>query len=229
MASGMFEPFETRVIRELLPQIDIFINVGANIGYYCCHALSLGKPTIAVEPITSNLQYLLNNVKSNGWDKQIQVFPVALGESHNVLDIWGVGTAASLIKGWGSNPKQYPTRVPVLTLDKILGEDIIGKKALILIDVEGAEYLVLKGAIETLQNTPKPIWIIEITTTEHQPTEVVTNPHFKKTFELFFNLGYRAFTVEENPREIFKRDVNEIIANKISPGVHNFVFRSKHN
>ena len=229
MASGSFEPLETNVIRELLPHIDIFINVGANIGYYCCHALSLNKPTIAVEPIPNNLKYLLDNVKSNGWDKQIEIFPVALGESHNVLDIWGVGTAASLVKGWGFNSEKYATRVPILTLDRVLGKKIVGKKSLILIDVEGAEFLVLKGAIESLQNNPKPIWMIEITTTEHQPAKIGANPYFADTFKLFFNYGYKAYTVEENPKEICMCDIDTIISNKLNMNVYNFVFRSESN
>jgi len=225
MASGTFEPVETQIIQELLPQIDIFINVGANIGYYCCHALSLGKPTIAIEPIPNNLQYLLNNVKSNGWDKKIEVFPVALGESSNVLDIWGAGTAASLIKGWGSNSEKYATRVPILTLDRVLGKRIVGKKALILIDVEGAEYLVLKGAIEALQNNPKPIWMIEITTTEHQPAKIGTNPYFVETFKLFFDYGYKAFTVEEISKEITMDEITAIATTQSKPNTHNFIFR----
>ncbi|MFO1422288.1 MAG: hypothetical protein U1F70_01345 [Candidatus Competibacteraceae bacterium] len=59
MASGEFEPLETRLVRDLLGEVDLLVNVGANIGYYCCHALSLGKPVIAMEPIARNLRYLL--------------------------------------------------------------------------------------------------------------------------------------------------------------------------
>lgn len=55
MSSGKFEPEETRVVRDCLQDVDVLVNVGANIGYYCCHALSLGKPVIAVEPIARNL------------------------------------------------------------------------------------------------------------------------------------------------------------------------------
>ncbi len=41
MAEGTFEPEETHLVRELLQEVDILINIGANIGYYCCHALSI--------------------------------------------------------------------------------------------------------------------------------------------------------------------------------------------
>lgn len=45
MAAGTFEPAETQLVRELLQQVDILVNVGANVGYYyyCCHALSMRK------------------------------------------------------------------------------------------------------------------------------------------------------------------------------------------
>ena len=42
MADGSFEPDETKVVRKLLTDVDVLVNVGANVGYYCCHALSMG-------------------------------------------------------------------------------------------------------------------------------------------------------------------------------------------
>jgi len=46
----------------------------------CCHALSLGKRVIAVEPIARNVYYLLKNLRDNGWANQAEVYPVALGQ-----------------------------------------------------------------------------------------------------------------------------------------------------
>lgn len=89
MAAGIFEPQETQLVRDLLTEVDLLINVGANVGYYCCHALSLGKPVIAVEPIARNLHYLLKNIRNNGWATQAQVYPVAVGRSTDILEMWG--------------------------------------------------------------------------------------------------------------------------------------------
>ena len=36
MEQGTFEPEETEVVKQILQHVDVFINVGANIGYYCC-------------------------------------------------------------------------------------------------------------------------------------------------------------------------------------------------
>ena len=225
MALGKFEPLETRQIRRLLGEIDILVNVGANIGYYCCHALSQKKEVIAVEPVISNIRYLLANIKKNGWELGVKVFPVALGRSEDIMSIWGDGTGASLVKGWGGNLEQGGLLVPVHTLDGLLGSNLNSKRALILMDVEGFEYEVLLGAARTLTNEPRPIWFLEITTNQHQPDGVGFNPKFVETFKLFFNNGYCAFKVSEDEVKVTMEDVNQWANGARSLDVHNFIFR----
>ena len=106
MSSGDFEPEETRIIRGLLQDVDILVNVGANIGYYCCHALSLGKPVIAFEPIARNLYYLLQNLRTNGWSDQAAVYPVALGSAAGILEMWGGGDRRFPHQGLGFDPRE---------------------------------------------------------------------------------------------------------------------------
>ena len=225
MANGTFEPNETALVRELLQEVDVLVNVGANVGYYPCHALSLGKPVICVEPIIRNLHYLLTNIKDNGWSHQAEVFPVALGSGLDILQMWGSGTGASLIKGWADNPASYARQVPVLTLDRLLGNSLSGKKALILVDIEGSEYMMLQGSAQTLRNEPRPIWMMEVSLTEHQPKEIDINPYFGKIFEMMFNAGYHAFTADKRADVLTKSDVDRIISGVRKIGVHNFVFR----
>lgn len=225
MAAGTFEPDETSLVRKTLEEVDILINVGANVGYYCCHALSLGIPVIAVEPIRRNLHYLLTNILNNGWSQKVEVFPIALGTSQNILEMWGGGTGASLVKGWASVPPEYVTHVPVLSLDRILGETIKGKRALILVDIEGAEFSMLQGAFETLRNDPKPIWIVEIASTEHMPKGTTMNPNYSKTFKLFFECGYTAVTANSRMDKISQIIVDEVVSGSKKLETHNFMFR----
>lgn len=225
MAAGTFEPEETRLLRELLGEVDVLVNVGANVGYYCCHALSLGKPVIAVEPIARNLHYLLRNITENGWSQQAEIFPMALGAKFDVLKMWGGGTGASLVKGWANIPESYVTQVPVLTLDRILGPALQGKRALILVDVEGAEYAMLQGAIETLQNNPRPIWMVEIGSTMHQPSGVRINPNLVATFEFFFERGYTAATTDENKLTVDIEKVKAVSQGRVEFAMHNFLFQ----
>ena len=224
MANGNFEPEETRVVLSLLDEVEFFINVGANIGYYTCLALSKGKHAIAVEPMQRNVYYLLKNIKSNGWEKQVEVFPVAVGDASDVLDIWGGGTGASLIKGWANIPAYHVTQVPILTLNRIVDKQIANKKALIVVDIEGAEYMLLQGAGAVIKNVVKPIWMIEITTTEHQPN-LAMNKYFRKTFELFFENGYEAFSADDARIPITKSDLDLIETGALNLTTHNFIFR----
>lgn len=225
MASGTFEPIETDIVRKILTEVDLLVNVGANVGYYCCHALSLGKPVIAFEPVARNLHYLLKNIRDNGWSDSVEIFPLALGASSNILQIYGGGTGASLIKGWASSPESYETNVPVLTLDRTLGDAIKGKRPLILVDIEGAEYMLLKGANQVLSNKPRPIWLMEISTSEHQPKDVLMNPYFEKTFELFFEHGYRAFTADLIELEIGLDAIKKVVKENKKISTINFIFR----
>src|SRR5262249_11602765 len=75
--------------------------VGANIGYFSCLAASRCKHVLAFEPQPINLEYLLANVRTNGL-KNIEVFPMALGDRAGVLDLFGASaTGASAIQHWG--------------------------------------------------------------------------------------------------------------------------------
>lgn len=227
MADGNFEPEETALIRAILPRIDICINIGANTGYYCCHALSFGKAVIAVEPIYQNLWYLLKNIQDNGWSSQAEIFPLAVGEKSGILEIYGWGTGASLIKGWAQIPEWYRNLTPILTLDRILNDRLDKKKALMIVDIEGAEYMLLKGAKKALNSHPPPLWLVEISLTEHQPLGTPVNPNFRNTFEVFFDHGYKSFTADKELTQIRGEMLSPIIKGDLKIHTHNFLFVHK--
>jgi hypothetical protein len=74
MRSGKFEVEETAVIARLLPRVDVFVDIGANLGYYTCLALQSGKPVVAFEPQQQNLQCLFQNLTVNGWEDRGRCF-----------------------------------------------------------------------------------------------------------------------------------------------------------
>lgn len=224
MASGQFEPEETALIRSLLQEVDVFVNVGANVGYYCCHALSLGRSVIAVEPNSRNVHYLLRNIAKNGWARQAEVFPVALGERVEILPMWGGNTGASLIKGWARNAESHVNQVPVITLDRLLGQALEGRRALILVDVEGAEYALLKGAVGTLHRAPRPTWLMEIESTSHQPLGITTNPNLQATFDMFFEAGYTCRGVSSLSESIEPHHVQAVARGESRFVRSNFIF-----
>jgi len=201
------------------------VNVGANIGYYCCHALNMNKSVIAVEPGHSNLRYLLKNIKYNGWSNSARIYPVALGAGADILTFWGSGTGASLIKGWAANAASHERLVPVTTLDCIVAEEIQHKSSLILVDIEGAEKMMLEGASRCLSSVIKPIWMVEISSTEHQPQGINFNPNFLDTFEIFLEYGYSIYSVDDLINPISIETLQETATKEVKFKSNNFVFR----
>ena len=226
MASGAFEPNETQLIRRLLLDVDVFINIGANVGYYCCHALSLGKKIIAFEPLANNLQYLQLNIKRNNWSHLAEIFPIALSHASGVSQFWGGDTGASLIRGWAGVADDHVTLVPTNTLDRMLNDSIDNVRSLILVDIEGSELNMLRGACKTLSTPVRPIWLVEIVTWQNQPVGTSFNPDFAEIFSTFFSNGYRAYEVDATSlREITAVDVLAMVNGEVRPNNYMYLFR----
>jgi FkbM family methyltransferase len=222
LTSGRFEPEETHLVRELLKDVDILVNVGAHMGYYCCHALQLGKRVIAVEPNLENTHYLMRNIQINGWSDRAEIFVAAVGGSAGILEMWGSGTAASLVKGWAGNGG-LPTQVPILTLDRIAAETIQGMRSLFIVDVEGYEHLALRGGVKCLGAIPRPMWMVEIMGATHRPTGQAYHSQVLQTFSEFLDRGYECKTVEPSPERV---DIDRVRSKleAASFGCHNFLF-----
>ena len=109
-------------------------------------------------------------------------------------------------------------------MDTVLGDRLRDKRALIIVDVEGAERAMLEGATAVLANVPKPIWLVEIVAADHQPDGVEMNPDFVQTFELFSRNGYRALSADKEMRAIPADYVDSVSRNLVQPHIHNFVF-----
>ena len=134
MAAGKFEPLETNLLRRELQTADCFVDVGANIGYYSMHALSLGKPVFIFEPSRDNLEVLYYNLELNGWS-DCEIFAMGLDKSPRLVALHGDSTGASMIAGWGGAPSPLQATIPTNTIDNIVGHRLQGRRALIKVDV----------------------------------------------------------------------------------------------
>lgn len=227
MQKGEFEPNEIKWLIEKLSKVDLFVDIGANIGYFTCLARHHGKTVISVEPHHSNLQLLLKNIELNQ-GSAVEVLPVALGDSISVLKLYGASsTGASLLPNWAGSSSIFSSLVPVTTLDNILSGRYAKSQLLIKIDVEGFEYQLLLGGTQTLHRSIKPIWLIEITNSQFHPRG--NNPHFKNTFELFWTQHYECYALASNGViSIPTRDYKQISEHQKN-GLINYIFIDKNN
>jgi FkbM family methyltransferase len=226
MQAGTFEQDETILIGEYLGRADVFVDIGANIGFYVCMARSIGKHVVAVEPQPRNLGLMYANLLSNGWE-DVEVFPLGLGAHPGIATLYGISsTGASLIPGWAGAPKQFRQTITVSTLDILLGERFSGKSLFVKIDVEGAEHAVIQGGGRILDMDPKPTWMLEICFDEYYPGG--HNPHYSDTFGLFWRHGYEARTADRSNRIISPSDVDGYLSRRrCDSGVVNYVFSQK--
>ena len=142
----------------------VFVDIGANVGYYSFLLYNNFETILAVEPHPNNLK-ILETLKSSHNYSKVRVCPFAIGDKDNErvkLHIrvqcggHSLLTYNSLLPYNGQNRKYIETRL--VTLHTLLKH--YPKVDLIKVDVEGAEWLVLKGAEPLLDKIHS--WIIEL-------------------------------------------------------------------
>jgi FkbM family methyltransferase len=197
MQDGSFEPEEQAFLSARLKDADVFVDIGANIGFFTCMARLGGTRVVAVEPASQNLDLLFKNIRANGWT-DVEVFPVGLAEQPGLGTLYGDGTGASLLTRWAGISETWQRTIPLTTLDALLGGRFPGQRLVIKIDVEGTEHAVVAGATDTLARRPAPVWLLEVCFTENFPSGV--NPHFREVFNRFWNAGYSVTSLEAGRR-----------------------------
>jgi FkbM family methyltransferase len=168
---------------------DLVLDIGANIGYYALMESNLVGSTgkvYAVEPVSTNLKTLLENIRLNGC-KNIEVFHLAFGDKKGRAIIY-ISDHANLcsIKKNPNLTYKREEEVEISTVDSFLN----GRKTpnLIRMDVEGYEYNIIKGMKETLKKDVK--LLIEVhgfLMTKEQLNEIfriLKQNHFKVKFAI---------------------------------------------
>ena len=155
-----------------LKEGDLFIDIGANIGYYALLAARQVGATglvLAFEPSPRELSRLLNNIALNGCANLV-AFSLALGAEPGLLDLHvapthtGLNTLQISASTAPALQGALPHRVPVARFDDLV-PPLLGKRkvSLLKIDVEGAEMAVLLGMQVSLRNGLFDRIVVEVT------------------------------------------------------------------
>jgi FkbM family methyltransferase len=145
---GIWEPNLTHFLRENLKEGDIFVDVGANIGYFTLQASrlvgELGK-VIAIEASPKIYAKLIDNMKRDH-ATNVEAYNLAVSDSEGTTKVFLA--ANSNIGQTTILPKDgccYECEINSKPLTAIIPPDQMAKVRLIKIDVEGAEWLVVSG------------------------------------------------------------------------------------
>jgi FkbM family methyltransferase len=168
MLFGCYEPAVISEILRLSRMRKIAYDVGAHIGYMTlalAHGIKNGGKVFAFEPEPGNVHLISKLVTMNRLEKRVTVIPLALADKKGKqkLAMWrspSMHLLQSAIDGQDTAFCQT-ILVEASTIDSFVFDHENPAPDLIKIDVEGAEALVLKGALRTIA-TWSPNIIIEI-------------------------------------------------------------------
>jgi FkbM family methyltransferase len=143
---GVWEPSLTALVEQRLQPGDVFVDVGANVGYFSLLAAQRVGPAgsvVSVEASPRVAELLRGNVALTGADN-VRVLNVAAADRHGTVAVYAgppgnVGTT-SLLSDHGG---RYETHVPAAPLTTLLEPAELERVRLLKIDVEGAELPIL--------------------------------------------------------------------------------------
>ena len=190
MWGGVYEPEIRQILQQMLKPGDIFVDIGAHIGYFTVLAASYVKEqgqVVAYEPDPINFQQLLANVRHFSW---VTAAPVALSDTQGITPFFRSPKRGE--SGWGSLLPNKENRevieIETRTLDSEIQRLAWHRLDLVKVDVEGAEFRVLRGAQQVLLDF-RPVWIVEI-----NPACLARDHQSPGSIEsLFAGTGYRVY------------------------------------
>lgn len=191
---GLYEENETKFLFSNSAEFDVFVNIGANAGWYSLIAAKLGLRTCAVEPDEINYSLLEENIKLNNLTN-LHTHQAACSNEEGSSLLYGGNSGSSLIRGWANLPEEGRL-VQVMPFDNL--HPSREENAMVYIDVEGWELSVLKGMTSYLNSLSKCVMLIEITSHQHQPNSISKTR--SETFELLLNLGFEARFLQSDGR-----------------------------
>lgn len=165
---GSFEPNEFNFLDRLLKSGMVFVDVGANDGYYTLFAARRVGPqgrVVSVEPSSRERGHLERNLARNGTGN-VEIVPAALGATAGHADLHlahGVHTGHNTL-GRFAHDDVVPARVervPLETLDAVVTRLGLPRVDVVKIDVEGGEANVIAGA-RTMLAAMRPVLMMEV-------------------------------------------------------------------
>lgn len=165
---GSFEPNEFAFLDRLLEPGMVFVDVGANDGYYSVFAARRVGSTglvIAVEPSSRERMNLERNLERNGLGHVI-VVSAALGATRGMADLrlaQGVHSGHNTLGKFAHDDVVAASleRVRMETLDQVAADLSLTRVDFVKIDVEGAEASVVAGAGSVIKRM-RPVMLMEI-------------------------------------------------------------------
>ncbi|WP_170153332.1 FkbM family methyltransferase [Roseiarcus fermentans] len=197
---GVWEPEISQIIENSLTTGDVFIDVGANIGYDSLLAAwrvgQLGK-VVAIEASPTTFAMLEANLNLNEYAKNVRAVQIAASDRFEQLNLYNmpehnIGASTTIASRAIGRGGLFFAKVQAKPLLEILHPEEIARVRLIKIDVEGAEPAIMSNILDSLHCFPANMEII-VETSPHDDYEASRN-----VFIRMKEAGFYAYVIEND-------------------------------
>lgn len=162
---GTYEPAIQNCIAVHLSPGGVFVDIGANVGFFSLIAARRAGPTghvYAFEPVAGNAASIIRSCRLNDFSN-VEVFAEAVGERTGRTELMlAHHIGGAMLASAGTPPDGCGSvQVDVVSLDDAIAQRALRPPDLVKVDVEGAELEVLQGMRWTL-NAVRPMLIYEV-------------------------------------------------------------------
>lgn len=163
----LWESELSNILAQELTEKDIFLDIGANVGYFTCFALTHQvRQVIACEPDPLNCEILRLNLNLNNFNSnKLLLLEKGIGSSQNRLTFNRAHVTNTGVSGFSHDNNFCHAvdtfEVEVNTLDDLINTGKIPVPTVVKMDVEGWEEHVLNGALNLLRYQPPRLIIFE--------------------------------------------------------------------
>ncbi|MGH7685725.1 MAG: FkbM family methyltransferase [Candidatus Dormibacteria bacterium] len=147
----------TELVLALVPEGGLFLDLGANIGSISLPVAAAGRRVISVEAEAENATLLGMSARLSGVADRLRVVPTAVGDHVGEAAFVPHGCHGQLVDGQVDGAIQ----VPITTVDALIESEHIERLDLVKIDVEGADFDVVRGLPVLAARADAPFLLVE--------------------------------------------------------------------
>jgi FkbM family methyltransferase len=164
---GTYEPEVAAAFQPHATDGAVVYDVGAHIGFFTMIASKSGARVIAFEANPANVDLLRVNVQENGF-RDVTINAMAVSDHSGTLTFatYGYSLVGSIAEVH-SAADAILIEVPCVSLDDFVRDGSSPAPTVVKLDVEGAEGLVIRGALQVLRNH-RPVLIVEMHSEEQR-------------------------------------------------------------
>lgn len=205
--NGIYDPLTVELVNNEIKNGDIVLDIGANIGYYTLIFAKLtgqGGKVFAFEPEPTNFSLLKKNVEINGY-KNVEFIQKAVSDKIGNAKLYLCEYNKGCHTIYDPNDGRKSIEIETISLDEYF-KNYTGKIDFIKIDIEGAEWLALKGMLNLLENYDLKI------VTEFAPILIKKfGIEPKEYLNLILQLGFKIHIIDEFDKRIKPVSIQQLL------------------